>query len=79
MYSLSFSRVFRRGPHTDYVNVEGLPGVHIANELNPIAFAQASVRGLMDESDLEKFLGTRVTTSSFLKNANPLSPSLLPH
>ena len=33
VFSTSLERVFRRGQHVDFVNVDGMPGMYISNHL----------------------------------------------
>ena len=61
LFSLTLDRAFKRGRHTDFVGVEGLPGIFIANQLNLNAFTEASMRWYAEDTDYEKFLNTRVS------------------
>jgi hypothetical protein len=57
--------VFRRGKHADFVNVEGLPGIFIANFLGLSALEDAAFRYDTELTDYEKYLKSMVTPLPF--------------
>lgn len=60
---MTLERAFKRGRHTDFVGVDGLPGIFIANSLNLNAFTEASMRWYAEDTDYEKYLRTQVISS----------------
>ena len=53
-------RAFRRGEHVDFVGIESVPGMYIANHLGLAALEEASFRWQKDITDYEKYVQTRV-------------------
>lgn len=62
--------MFRRGPHIDFVNVEGLPGIYLANSLGISALEDAAFRWDAELTDYEKYVRSMV---------RPRAPTLNPH
>lgn len=62
LFSLSLGRAFRRGPHVDFVNVEGLPGIYLANFLGLSALEDAAFRFDTELTDYEKYVKSMVRT-----------------
>ena len=60
IFSLSLPRVFQRGNRADFVNVEGLPGIYLANFLGLNALEDSAFRYDSESADYEKYLKTMV-------------------
>lgn len=56
LFSLSLPRVFQRGRRADFVNVEGLPGIYIANFLGLNALEDSAFRYDAEAADYEEYL-----------------------
>ena len=54
-------RAFRRGPHVDFVGVDGLPGIYLANYLGLNALEDAAFRFDAELTDYEKYVKTMVS------------------
>lgn len=61
LFSLSLQRAFRRGPHVDFVHVEGLPGIYLANRLGLSALEDAAFRYDAGVTDYEKYVRSEVS------------------
>ena len=61
LFSLISQRAFKRGRHTDFVAIDGVPGMYIANSLSPNAFTEAAMRWDTEDIDYEKYLVSLVS------------------